>query len=64
MDRNFWLRGEGVLATTEGQTLIEDGLRGAIVLVKDQRGTGNHIKPLVIAAQFEDRSLVEQQRLV
>ena len=53
-----------MLATTEGQTLIEDGLPGAIVLVKDQRGTSNHIKPLVIAAQFVDRSLVEQHRLV
>ena len=50
--------------TSKVQTLIERGLPGAIALVNDQRGTGNHIKPLVIAAQFEDSGLVEQHREV
>ena len=62
--RNFELWGEGVLTIGKVQIFIEDGLPGASALVKDRRGTGNHIKPLVIAAKFEDRSLVEQHRLM
>ena len=62
--RNVRLQGEGVLTTSKVQTFIEDGSPGACALVKDRRGTGNHIKPLVIAAKFEDRSLVEQHRLM
>ena len=52
------------MTTSKVQTFIEDGSPGASALVKDQCGTGKHIKPLVIAAQFQDRSLVELHRLV
>ena len=62
--RNVRLQGEGVLTISKGQTSIEDGLPGAIALAKDQRGTGGHIEPLGNVAQFEDRSLVEQRRLM
>ena len=48
--RNFEFWGEGVLTTSKVQTFIEDGLPGSIALVKDQRGTGKHIKPLVISS--------------
>lgn len=53
-----------MLTTSKVQTFIEDGSPAAIALVKDQRGTGGHIKPLVIAAQFEDSDLSEQHRQV
>ncbi len=52
------------MTTSEVQILIEGGLPGAKALVKDRRGTGNHFEAVVIASQFEDRSLVEQHRLV
>jgi stress-induced morphogen len=43
---------------------IEDGLPGTLALVEDQKGTGDHFNAVVISAEFEGKSRIEQHRMV
>ncbi|GMV42981.1 MAG: hypothetical protein AMXMBFR64_46970 [Myxococcales bacterium] len=44
--------------------IIEQALPGATALVGDMTGTGDHLEAVVIAAQFEGMSRVQQHKAV
>jgi stress-induced morphogen len=44
--------------------MIEAALPGAEVDVSDETGSGDHLRAVVVAAQFEGLSRIEQHRLV
>ena len=44
--------------------MIEAALPGAEVDVSDETGTGDHLRAVVVAPQFEGLSRIEQHRLV
>ncbi|MGC1166187.1 MAG: BolA/IbaG family iron-sulfur metabolism protein [Solirubrobacterales bacterium] len=44
--------------------MIESALPGAEVEVSDETGTGDHLRAVVNAAQFEGLSRIDQHRLV
>ena len=44
--------------------MIETALPGATVEVSDETGTGDHLRAVVNAAQFEGLSRLDQHRLV
>ncbi|MBF89824.1 MAG: BolA family transcriptional regulator [Candidatus Marinimicrobia bacterium] len=48
----------------EVKNLIENGLSGSIVKVKDLKGTGDHFSVEVIWSGFEDMTLIEQHQKV
>jgi acid stress-induced BolA-like protein IbaG/YrbA len=49
---------------SELQSMIEAALPGAEVEVVDATGGGDHLRAIVIAAQFEGLSRIDQHRLV
>jgi stress-induced morphogen len=49
---------------TELQSMIEAALPGAAVEVSDEDGSGQHLKAVVTAPQFEGLSRIDQHRLV
>jgi len=49
------------MQASELQALIKAGLPDAEVIVK---GEGDHFEAVVVSAQFADRSVVQQHRLV
>lgn len=44
--------------------MIEAALPGASVEVLDETGTGDHLRAVVVAAQFAGRSRIDQHRMV
>ncbi len=48
----------------ELQGLIERGLPGAIVEVRDTTGGGDHFEALVVSSSFEGKSLIERHQQV
>jgi stress-induced morphogen len=48
----------------ELKAMIEAALPGAAVEVFDEDGGGQHLKAVVVAAQFEGLSRIDQHRLV
>jgi stress-induced morphogen len=48
----------------ELKAMIETALPGARVEVSDETGTGDHLRAVVIAPQFEGLSRIDQHRLV
>jgi stress-induced morphogen len=48
----------------ELQSMIEAALPGAVVEVLDEDGSGQHLKAVVTAPQFEGLSRIDQHRLV
>jgi stress-induced morphogen len=49
---------------TELKTMIEASLPGAAVEVLDEDGSGQHLRAVVRAPQFEGLSRIDQHRLV
>ncbi|HEY2335679.1 MAG TPA: BolA/IbaG family iron-sulfur metabolism protein [Solirubrobacterales bacterium] len=49
---------------TEIQRMIEAALPGAAVEVADETGSGDHLRAIVTAPQFEGLSRLDQHRLV
>jgi stress-induced morphogen len=49
---------------TELQSMIETALPGAVVEVSDEDGSGQHLRAVVTAPQFEGLSRIDQHRLV
>ena len=48
----------------ELKAMIEVALPGAKVEVSDETGTGDHLRAVVAAPQFENLSRIDQHRLV
>lgn len=48
----------------ELQRMIEAGLPGAIVQVRDTTGGGDHFEALVVSDRFDGKGLVERHQLV
>jgi acid stress-induced BolA-like protein IbaG/YrbA len=48
----------------ELQGLIERGLPGAIVEVRDTTGGGDHFEALVVSPSFEGKTLIERHQQV
>jgi stress-induced morphogen len=48
----------------ELKAMIETALPGAEVEVSDETGTGDHLRAVVSAAQFDGLSRIDQHRLV
>ncbi len=48
----------------ELKSMIEAALPGAAVEVSDETGTGDHLRAVVTAPQFEGLSRLDQHRLV
>jgi len=48
----------------EIKAMIEAALPGASVEVSDETGTGDHLRAVVSAPQFEGRSRIDQHRMV
>lgn len=48
----------------ELKAMIETALPGAEVEVSDETGTGDHLRAVVSATQFEGLSRIDQHRLV
>lgn len=48
----------------EIQGLIEQGLPGALVEVRDTTGGGDHFEALVVSPSFEGKGLVERHQQV
>ncbi len=48
----------------EIQGLIEQGLPGALVEVRDTTGGGDHFEALVVSNDFEGKGLVERHQVV
>ena len=46
------------------KNLIEAGIPGAQVLVRDLRGTGDHFRVEVTSSSFEGMSLIKQHQMV
>jgi acid stress-induced BolA-like protein IbaG/YrbA len=53
-----------VFSVEKIKSLIEKGLPGAQVEVKDSTGTSDHFDVVVVAAQFEGQNAVARHRLV
>ena len=49
---------------TEIQRMIAEALPGAEVQVLDETGSGDHLRAVVRAPQFEGKSRVDQHRMV
>jgi acid stress-induced BolA-like protein IbaG/YrbA len=48
----------------EIRAMIEQGLPGAIVEVRDMTGGGDHFEALVVSDKFQGKGLVEQHQVV
>lgn len=48
----------------EIKAMIEDGLPGAHVEVRDMTGGGDHFEALVVSNEFEGKGLVERHQVV
>jgi acid stress-induced BolA-like protein IbaG/YrbA len=48
----------------EIRAMIEQGLPGAIIEVRDMTGGGDHFEALVVSDKFEGKGLVEQHQVV
>ena len=48
----------------ELQRMIEEGLPGAHVEVRDATGTGDHFEALVVSEKFDGKGLVERHQVV
>jgi stress-induced morphogen len=48
----------------EIERLIKEALPGAIVVIEDLRGDGDHYAAHVTAAQFEGKSRIQQHQMV
>jgi len=46
------------------KSLIEAGIPGAQVTVRDLRGTGDHFRVEVMSSSFEGMSLIKQHQMV
>jgi acid stress-induced BolA-like protein IbaG/YrbA len=53
-----------MMDVTELQQMIERGLPGAHVEVRDTTGGGDHFEALVVSEQFEGKGLVERHQVV
>jgi stress-induced morphogen len=48
----------------EIERLIKEALPGAVVVIEDLRGDGDHYAAHVTAAQFEGKSRIQQHQMV
>lgn len=55
---------DGEMDTREIEEMIEQGLPGAIVEVRDYTGGGDHFEALVVSEDFEGKGLVERHQAV
>jgi len=53
-----------MMDVTELRQLIEHGLPGAYVEVRDMTGGGDHFEALVVSDKFEGKGLVERHQVV
>ena len=53
-----------MMDVNELQQLIERGLPGAYVEVRDMTGGGDHFEALVVSDKFEGKGLVERHQVV
>jgi len=53
-----------MMDVTELRQLIERGLPGAYVEVRDTTGGGDHFEALVVSDKFEGKGLVERHQVV
>ena len=53
-----------MMDVTELQQMIERGLPGAHVEVRDTTGGGDHFEALVVSDKFEGKGLVERHQVV
>ena len=49
---------------TEIEQLIKEGIADAKVTIEDLRGDGDHYAALVVSAEFEGKSRVQQHQMV
>jgi acid stress-induced BolA-like protein IbaG/YrbA len=52
------------MQTDEVKRIIEENLPGSFAQVSDMTGTGDHFDAVVVAPQFEGKSLVQQHQIV
>jgi stress-induced morphogen len=52
------------MSAEEIRAMIEEGLPGSRVQVRDTTGGGDHFEAVVVAAQFSGKSVVEQHRMI
>ncbi len=52
------------MTTDEVKHIIEKGIPGAQVEVKDLTGTGDHFQAEVVSAKFEGLSMIKQHKMV
>ena len=52
------------MSAAESQDLIKEALPDADVTIEDLRGDGDHYAALVVSAQFEGKSRVQQHQMV
>jgi stress-induced morphogen len=48
----------------EIRAMIEEGLPGSRVQVRDTTGGGDHFEAVVVAAQFAGKSVIDQHRMI
>ena len=53
-----------MIAASEIETILRDGLPVSHLEVRDTTGGGDHFELLVVSADFEGRSRVQQHQLV
>ena len=53
-----------LLSCENVRTLVEEGLPGSVVEVKDLTGTSDHFHIRVTSAAFDGKSLLEQHKMV
>jgi stress-induced morphogen len=53
-----------MMDVTELQQMIERGMPGAHVEVRDMTGGGDHFEALVVSTEFEGKGLVERHQVV
>jgi acid stress-induced BolA-like protein IbaG/YrbA len=58
------LRYDAIMDPQEIKVMIESGLPGALVEVRDMTGGGDHFEALVVSDKFEGRGLVERHQIV
>lgn len=52
------------MRTEDVKQRLEEALPGAVAMVGDMTGTGDHFEAVVIAPQFEGKSRVQQHKAV
>lgn len=53
-----------MLSLEEVESLIQEGIPDATVVVSDMTGTGDHLEARVMSPSFSGKSLVQQHQMV